>query len=71
MRYFDYEQVAAEARIPPDKLAVICEILRREYPDDDVLYELHVLRACNSVKGRRITLDQLLKPATAEASHST
>lgn len=69
MRYFDYEQVAAEARIPPDKLAAICEMLRREYPEDDVLYELHVLRACNSVKEGRISLAQLLKPALAETPH--
>ncbi|HEY3320964.1 MAG TPA: hypothetical protein VGP72_10905 [Planctomycetota bacterium] len=68
MHYFDYEQVAKEANISPEKLAIICERLRQEYPHDEMMYELHVLRACNSVKDGRITLEELLKPEQATAS---
>lgn len=67
MRYFDYEQVAQEASISAEQLFLICRLLRHEYPDDDVLYELHVLRACNSVKEGRIGIEALLKPIPAEA----
>ena len=68
MQYFDYESVAEEAGIPREKLDLICEMLRREYPDDDVLYELHVLRACNSVKDGRSTVEQLTAPVAATSS---
>jgi hypothetical protein len=68
MRYFDYESVAEEAGIPREKLDLICEMLRREYPDDEVAYELHVLRACNSVNDGRSTVEQLLGPVPTGAS---
>jgi hypothetical protein len=67
MRYFDYERVAEEAGIPREKLDLIRQLLRREYPDDDVLYELHVLRACNSVKEGRTTVERLLGPVSSGA----
>ena len=65
MEFFDYKSVAKEANIPPDKLAIICDMLRREYPDDEMLYELHVLRACLSVRDGRTTLDKILKDELA------
>ncbi|OFV93135.1 MAG: hypothetical protein A3G76_16785 [Acidobacteria bacterium RIFCSPLOWO2_12_FULL_65_11] len=58
--YFDYEPVAEQARIPPDKLASLREVLRAEFPHDDMLFELHVLRACMAVRDGLITLDELL-----------
>lgn len=63
MHYFDYESVAQEAHIPADKLTKICELVRKDYPDDDNLYELHVLRACMSVRDGLTTLDKILKVA--------
>ena len=68
MRYFDYESVAKEAGISREKLDLISEMLRREFPNDDVLYELHVLRACNSVKEGRTTLEQLIGPVPTASS---
>ena len=65
MRYFDYESVAKEADIPADKLALICEQVRKDYPDDDNLYELHVLRACLSVRDGRTTVEKILKNVLA------
>ena len=44
MRYFNYEKAAREGNIPPDKLADLCKMVREEFPQDDMLYELHVLR---------------------------
>ena len=56
MRYFDYEKVAHEAHIPPDKLTTLCQIVRKEFPRDDMLYELHVLRACMAIKAGVLTI---------------
>ena len=49
MRYFDYRKVAEEARIQPDKLATLISI-RKEFPKDNMMLELHVLRACLAIR---------------------
>ncbi|HEY3319802.1 MAG TPA: hypothetical protein VGP72_04925 [Planctomycetota bacterium] len=66
MKYFDYEKVAREIGIPADKLALLCEIFRRDYPRDQMLFELHVLRACMAVRDGLTTLDAILKPEMAQ-----
>ncbi len=48
--YFDYETAAREAGIASDVLDKLCAIVRRDFPADDMMYELHVLRACMAVK---------------------
>ena len=69
MRYFDYESVARAAGIPDGKLDELCRRVREEFPTDDMLYELHVLRACMAIRDGPITLeDALRRPATASGS---
>ena len=65
MDYFDYESVATEAGIPPDKLAELCRMMRQEFPRDDMMYELHVLRVCMAIRKGRITLDDALRTESA------
>ena len=45
MSYFDYEEVAREARIPAEKLEGLHHLIREEFPRDEMMYELHLLRA--------------------------
>ena len=69
MRHFDYESVAREAGISSEDLAEICRLVRQDFPSDDMLYELHVLRACMAVNDKRYTLEQILEGlATAHAT---
>ncbi len=69
MRYFDYESVARAAAIPDGKRAQLCRLVREEFPTDDMLYELHVLRACMAIRDGLITLgDALRRPAPASGS---
>lgn len=60
MEYFDYETAAREANISPDKLDQLCRRVRQEFPRDEMMYELHVLRACMAIKNRVITIGQAL-----------
>ncbi len=60
MRYFDYGSVAHAAKIPPEKLAELQQSAREEFPNDDMLYELHVPRACMAVRDRLVTLEEVL-----------
>jgi hypothetical protein len=63
MRYFDYETVAREAAIPADKLGQLVRFFTLEQPDDGMLAELHILRACMAIKNGRLTLDAALNEA--------
>ncbi len=60
MNYFDYTSVAREAGISESDLQRICELMRREYPGDSMMAELHVLRACMALRDGRITIQELL-----------
>ena len=65
MRYFDFEKVARESGIPKDKLAQLCQALRPEFPSDDLMYELHVLRVCLAIQKGDITLEEALQVGQA------
>jgi len=63
--YFDYETAAREAGIAPDDLEKLCAIVRRDFPADDMMYELHVLRACMAVKQGVLKIADLEKTSAA------
>jgi len=60
MRYFDYDNAAREAGIPPDKLVELCRSIRQDFPKDDMMYELHVLRACMAIRDGHVRLEDAL-----------
>ncbi len=61
MRFFDFEKVALEASIPPDKLDKLRHLIRQEFPRDEMMYELHLLRACMAVKNGILTVEEALR----------
>jgi len=61
MRYFDYLKVARQAGIAEGKLEELCALMRTEFPGDDMMAELHVLRACKVVRDGIATLDEVLR----------
>jgi len=61
--YFDYEEVAREARIPAEKLEELRHLIKREFPRDEIMYELHLLRACMTIKNGVLTIEQALTPS--------
>jgi hypothetical protein len=62
VRYFDYEKMALDANIPPPKLEQLSQLVRQEFPRDEMMYELHLLRACMAIRDGVLTLEQALKP---------
>ncbi len=56
MSCFDYEQAAAEAGFSSEEVAQLSRVVRAEYPHDDMLYELHMVRACRAVREGVITI---------------
>ncbi len=69
MRYFEYERVAEEAHLSQAELASLSQIARREFPKDDMMYELHLVRICMAIRDGYITLESALKPELEPASH--
>jgi hypothetical protein len=66
MKYFDYESVAREAKIPAGKMRKLLKIVGEEFPNDSLMRELHVLRACMAVRDGHIEIDDVLKTKTEE-----
>jgi hypothetical protein len=68
MRYFDYVKVAAEAQIPPNKLARLRSAVRREFPKDEMMCELHMLRVCMAIRDGHVTVEQALAEESEAAA---
>ena len=67
MRYFDFETVAKKAAISREKLDKLCRLIREEFPRDEMMFELHVLRACLAVLEGRVNIDQAIQVQAAAA----
>ena len=63
MPYFDYETIARQAGIPADKLRELCQVMKAEFPGDEMMSSLHVLRAVMAVRDGRVRLEDILRPA--------
>jgi hypothetical protein len=68
MRYFDYETIARQAGIPADKLALLAKSFAEEEPNDPMLAELHIMRACMAIKTGRLTIEEALEDLHALAA---
>jgi mRNA-degrading endonuclease YafQ of YafQ-DinJ toxin-antitoxin module len=64
MKYFDYDSVAREAKIPEEKLRKLVRLARQEFPHDPMMAELHTLRACLAIRDGHIRIDNALKNQT-------
>ena len=57
---FDYLTAAKRAGISQDKLERLCAQVGQEFPSDEMMAELHILRAILSVERGDATLDEIL-----------
>jgi hypothetical protein len=62
---FDYVTAAKRAGIGPDDLDRLVALTRAEFPGDDMMVELHVLRAVRAVERGDVTLPEVLRPRVA------
>jgi len=68
-KFYDYPKVAGEAGLSPQQLEQLAAVVRRDYPSDEMLYELHLLRACRAIRDRDITLAQALADDLPKPAH--
>jgi hypothetical protein len=53
IEFFDYRKVAKEMKIPITIVRKVENEVKKEFPSDKMLYELHVLRALKSQYWKR------------------
>jgi hypothetical protein len=59
MQHFDYRPAAQQANLSAVDLARLEALVRADYPQDDMLFELHVLRVCIALRDGRVRLAQV------------
>ena len=62
---FDYVAAARRAGIPQDKLDRLCALVRSEFSHDEMMAELHILRAILSVERGDASLEEILRQRAA------
>lgn len=60
MEYFNYREVADDAGISSLHLEKICQLEKSEFPHDQMMYELHVLRICMAIRDGLLDIPDLL-----------
>ena len=57
---FDYQTAAARAGISGSKLDRLVALIRAEFPDEETMAELHVLRAILAIEQGAANLEEIL-----------
>jgi hypothetical protein len=67
MVMFDYQRVANEIGLTPEQLQALERRVREDFPHDEMLFELHMLRMCMSLQEGRTTLERVLRTEPSRA----
>jgi hypothetical protein len=59
---FDYVAAAKRAAIGPEELDRLVALTRAEFPRDEMMVELHVLRIIQAVERGDVSLSDILRP---------
>jgi len=59
---FDYESLAKKIDLPTEKLNQICSLVRSDFPDDEMMFELHMLRVLMALERKDISFEEIVSP---------
>ena len=60
MQYFNWKEAVNKANIPQGRLQELCRLVREEFPMDDMMYELHLLRIGMAICEGRVRLEEVI-----------
>jgi hypothetical protein len=66
--YFDIDSAARSAGLNAADIQRLRELMHREFPDDPMMQDLHVLRACMAIAAGQLTLSEALQPKSEAAA---
>jgi len=58
---FNYEAIAKRINLPEERLSEIGKIIRKDFPRDEMMFELHMLRVLMALERKDLTLEDLFK----------
>jgi len=61
---FDYQRAAKRAGIAEEKLGRLRRQIREDFPHDEMMFELHMLRAILAVERGDASIDEILGSVT-------
>jgi hypothetical protein len=61
--YFDYLSPARDCRLTPEQVAALEAMERHEFPEDQMMFELHMLRLIEQIRAGRLKIEEVLSPA--------
>lgn len=61
MNYFNYVELARKTRLEAETRDAFVQRLEQEFPGDEMLMELHVVRACLTVGDRLARAEEMLR----------
>ena len=67
--WFDIERAVSEAQLPEETVESILVKTRIEFPNDEMMYELHVIRALQAEQRQRMGPDAWRQRRVARRSH--
>lgn len=57
--YFDHLTVARDCRLTPEEVIALEAVERRDFPDDRMMFELHMLRVIERIRAGRLKLEDV------------
>ena len=61
--YFDYLAVAIECHITQEHVEALESVVRQDFPDDQMMFELHMLRMLNQIRAGHLKVEEVLRTA--------
>jgi hypothetical protein len=61
--YFDYLAAARQCSLTPGQVAALETLERQEFPQDQMMFELHMLRLIEQIRAGHLKLEDVLPPS--------
>ncbi|HXZ43503.1 MAG TPA: hypothetical protein VEH53_01650 [archaeon] len=58
--YFDYLSPARDCHLTPEQVAALEAVERQEFPEDQMMFELHMLRVIEQIGAGRLKIEKVL-----------
>ena len=58
--YFDYLSAARDCRLTSEQVTALEAVERHEFPDDQMMFELHMLRVIEQDRAGHLKLEEVL-----------
>jgi len=58
---FNYEAIAKRINLPEERVSEIGKIIRKDFPRDEMMFELHMLRVLMALERKDLALEDLFK----------